>query len=185
MRKIMTFALVLCLIFSLSACGGTEDTLHAKFNALYLTDFPQEYMDSPADFAEQIGGFGLEDFASTFADTAAFRCYNAELAVSNSNAFAVNMLGVAMDSKNNGKNGVYFCTYDGGVTIGMPANFDGAQTVFYTVIAEKSLSMEEVLQELGKMDIRCLYVDADTGIESLSEVTEKDPLKEIPITYSK
>lgn len=184
MRKLFAFSLALCLLFALSACGGVPDTLHAQFSALYLTDFPQEYIDTPAEFTEQINGFGLEDFATVFADPSAFRCYNAELTVSNSNDFAVNLLGVKADSKNNGKNGVYFCTYDGGVTVGMPAHFDGAQTIFYTVIAEKSLSMDEVLKQLGQMDIRCLYVRADTGIEDPMEVTDDSLLLESPVTYS-
>lgn len=185
MRKVLAFFLAAALVFSLSACGKTPDTLGARFQALYLTDFPQEYLDAPDDYADEIAGFGLDDFAEAFADPTAFRCYNAEIAVSNANDYAVQILGLKADSKNNGKNGVYFSVYDGGVSLGLPARFDGTQTVYYKVIAEKSLSMDEVLETLGKLGVRCVYVNAETGIEELTEVTDESLLMESPITYSK
>lgn len=185
MRKVLAFVLVLCLVFALSACGKTPDTLGARVQALYLADFPQEYLDAPDEYADEIAGFGLLNFAETFADPSAFRCYNAEIAVSNANDYAVQILGLQLDAGRNGKDGVYFCTYDGGVSIGLPAQFDGAQTVYYKVIADKSLSMDEVSEALGKLGVQCLYVNAETGIEELMEVTDESLLMKSPITYSK
>lgn len=183
-KNILALVLVSCLFILTAGCGQkVPDTLNAHFNVLYLADFPQEYLDAPEENAEQIEAFGLSDFAATFADPAAFKTYNVEISVSNANDYPVSMLGLKVDETKIGKDGVYFSPYEGNVTMGMPAHFTGSQTIYCKVIADKALSMEDVLKTLGKMNIRCVYVDSATGVEDLVEANEED-LMESPITYA-
>ena len=172
MKKTAALFLALLLTVSLAACGGRSvdaDALHARFAVLYRADFPQEYLDAPEENAAVIEAFGVEDFASTFADTSKFHCYNAEIQVQNGNDFSVSLLGLHVEPKDVGKGGVYINMLGDGVSVGMPANFTGDNAVYYQVLADASLSDEQVLQALADMQVKIRYVDASTGVETPEE----------------
>ena len=173
MKRCVALLLALCLVCSLAACGSkADDTLHARYAVLYRTDFLQDYLDDPEANAEQIASFGADDFAGTFADPDAFHCYNAEIAVGNDNDFAVSLLAVHVEPKNVGKGGVYLSTLGDGVTVGLPAHFSGDNAMYYQVIADASLSDEEVLQALSAQNAVIQYVDSVSGADTLEEAAE-------------
>ena len=156
-QKCLSALLALCLLFSLAACGKAPDMLGARFNVLYRTEFPPEYAEGDEPYC----------------DPEHYACYNAEITISNNNDFAVNVLHA--ETRKPSDNVFLFITDEG--TIGLPAQFTGEQTVYYQVLADNTLSMDEVLEALGKMDVRLQYVDASTGIEDLSEVKEEQLLE--------
>ena len=180
-KTLTALLLALCMTIGLAACGGAKqtDALHPRFSTLYSTDFPQEFLDDPETYQADIQGFGVDDFAATFADPDAFRCFNAEILLSNSNDFAVNILTLKVDKKNVGRNGVYIGTFGDGVTVGLPANYTDDNAVYYMVIADASLTDEQVLQALEDMRIAVVYVDAATGAETLEEANEADLMESV------
>lgn len=178
--------LALCLLCGLCACGGKEkDTINARFSALYLSEFPTEYLEDPETYADQIDGFHLENFAQTFADYNAFKTYNVEIVMSNGNDYAVNVLDVQIEDRSEGKNGVYFSTWDDGAAVGIPANFTGEQTVYYQVVADGALSMDDVLKTLGEMHITVVYADAAIDTEDMELDLNNADLQQSVIRYGK
>lgn len=179
-RKWIALVLALCVIAGLYACGKKQaDGLRPRFSTLYSADFPQEFLDDPQKYQKEIDGFGVEDFAATFADPSAFRCFNAEILLSNDNDFAVNILTLKVNAKNVGKNGVYIGTFGDGTTVGLPAHYDRDNAVYYKVIADASLTDEQVLQALEDMHVKVVYVDAATGAESMEEANEADLMESV------
>ena len=172
-KRCTTILLSLALMVSLASCGKTgSDTLHARYAVLYRTDFLQDFLSDPEANAEQIAAFGVDDFTAVFADPDAFHCYNAEIAVGNDNDFGVSLLALHVDPKNVGKGGVYLSTLGDGVTVGLPAHFSGDNAMYYQVIADASLSDEEVLQALSAQKAVMQYVDSASGADTLEEATE-------------
>lgn len=158
-------ALFLCVALTLAfaACGGktaqtADDSLQARFAALYETDALSEIMEDPEAHADEIAAYGLDDFAQTFADTDAFRSYTVEISVQNTNAFAVELLNVQMETQQQGKNGVYFSALSKTAAIGLPAQYTGDEAMYYYVIANALLSKDDVLRTLGEMGISCVYM---------------------------
>ena len=174
-KKTAALLLGLCMAAGLFACGAKReqnDGLHPRFSTLYATDFPQEFLDDPETYAPDIAGFGVSDFAGTFVDPQSFRCYNAEILLTNENDFAVNILSLKVEPKNVGKNGVYISMFGDGVTVGLPANFSKDNAVYYMVIADANLTTDEVLQTLEDMQVKVLFVDAATGVETAEEADD-------------
>ena len=187
LKRSLSFALALCLLFALAACGGkADDTLHARYAVLYRTDFLQDYLADPEGNKADIASFGVEDFAGTFADTEAFHCYNAELTVGNGNDFAVSLLELHVDAKNVGKGGVWLGTIGDGVTVGLPAHFSGDNAMYYQVIADASLSDEEVLEALSDQNAVIRYVDSICGADTIEEAAEANAqILESIVSYGK
>lgn len=186
MKRAFAFIFAVCLLLSASACGAkpASDDLHVRFDVLYPTEYLTEFLSAPEGYAEQMEAFGVESFEETFKDTKNFKSYNVEVSASNDTDSAVTLLALKQNPKKNGKDGVWFSTFGDDTTYGMPAHFTGKQTMYYAVIADASLSMEEVLEILGNMGIRCIYTNAGSGDETLEEVPEENRLEGV-VLYQK
>lgn len=188
MQRFFAAALAVCLLCALCACGGKEDALNARFNKLYLTEFPTEYLEDNQMYADEIAGFHVEDFNGTFHEFQKFKTYTVEINITNGNSYAVDVFDVQIPQKSVGKNGVYFSTAGDGATLGIPANNTSEQTVYYMVVADADLSEEEVLQTLGNMKITCVFADASAGIDMSDPDLDSATLKELQqsvIRYTK
>ena len=131
LQKWIAALLAVCMLLSFASCGKKPDTLQARFAALYETDTLSDYLADPQMYADQISGYGLDDFAGTFTDPELFRCYSVEITVRNTNEYAIEMLNLQMNADKQGKNGVWFSLYADGSTIGMPADFTGDEYIYY------------------------------------------------------
>ncbi len=187
-QKVVSAALAFCLVCALCACGGKSGGLNARFNKLYLTEFPTEYLEDNEMYADEIESFHLEDFNGTFHEFQKFKTYSVEISITNGNDYAVDVFDIQMPQKSVGKNGVYFSTLDDGATLGIPANSASEQTVYYMVVANADLSEDEVLQTLGKMHITCLFADASAGIDMSDpnmDPADLQALQQSEIRYTK
>ena len=185
MQRTLAAALAVCLLCVLCACGGGKDALDARFVTLYKSEFPTEYLEDNETYASEIAGFHLKDFNGTFHEFQSFKTYSVEITIANDFDYAVDVFGLQIPEKNVGKNGVYFSTYDDGATIGVPGSRSGEQTVYYLVVAEASLSEEEVMETLGEMQISCIYADAAEAIDMYDPEADLSGLRQSVIRYSK
>lgn len=160
-RNGVALLLAAVLALTLAACGKqkqADDTLKARFAALIETDAIEQMLADPAQYADEIAAYGLDDFAATFAKPDAFRSYTVEISVQNTNDFAVQVLNVQMDTAKQGANGVWFSALSESAATGLPAQYTGDEALYYYAIADAALSKADVLQRLGEMGISCVYV---------------------------
>ncbi len=159
MRNGVALLLAAALALMLAACGkSTNDSLHARFSALYESDALQQMLDDPDGHAAEIAAYGVEDFAATFANADAFRSYTVEIRVQNTNGFSVQLTNVQAQTEKQGKNGVWFSALDEAAMVGLPADYSGDETLYCYAIADASLSKEDVLRTLGEMGVSCVYM---------------------------
>ena len=174
--RVASLFLAAALLLALAACGGkagkSNNALQARFTALYESDALADMLAQPDQYAEDIAAYALEDFAGTFADADGFRSYTVEIGLKNANDFDVQILNVQMDAKNQGKDGVWFSTLNEAGTIGLPAQYDGDEAMYYYAIADAALSKEDVLRTLGGMGITCVYMQ---GSEAPDLDAQPDP----------
>ena len=173
-KKGAALLLALLIVCSFAACGTKQDkdALHARYAVLYRTDFLKDDLADPEANAAQIASFGVDDFASVFADPDAFHCYNAEISVANGNDFAVSLLDLYVEEKNVGKDGVYIGMLGDGVTVGLPAHFSGDNAMYYQVIAPASMTDEEVLEALSAQKAVIRYADSIYDADSIEEARD-------------
>ena len=176
LRKGVALLLAAALMLTFAACGKkqADDTLHARFAALYETDALAEMLEDPAQAAAQIEGYGLDDFAKTFAKTDAFRSYTVEISVQNTNDFAVQLLNLQMDAQKQGANGVWFSTLSEAMPMGLPAQYTGDEAMYYYAIADATLSKEDVLHRLGEMGISCVYMKGSEAPDMDADLDQAD-----------
>lgn len=171
-RNGVALLLAVTLALTAAACGKQAgDSLKARFSVLFENDTLEQIMEDPASHQDEIAGFGLDDFAGTFAEVDAYRSYTVEISVQNDNDYDVELLNLQMDTKKQGTNNVWFAAMAESMPVGLPAKYTGDEALYYTVIASALLSKEEILRTLGEMGISCVYMkgseapDMDAGID--------------------
>ena len=174
-KRCAALLLAVLLVLTAAACGGKtnneNDSLKLRFTALYESDVLSDMVRDPAQYAGEIASYGVDDLASAFQKTDAFRTYNAEVKLQNDNDFDVQILNLQCETGKQGKDGVWFSPMND-VQMGFPAHYAGDEALYYHVIADASLSKEDVLQRLGEMGISCVYMK---GSEAPDEDAQIDP----------
>ena len=173
-KKYIALLLAVTLALALAACGGNSGkeapALKARFTSLIETDAIEEIMADPAQHADEIAAYGLDDFAKTFAQVDTFRSYTVEISLQNESDSAVQVMSVQMETENQGKDGVWFAAGNESAAIGLPAHYTGDEALYYYVIATAALSRDDVLRKLGEMGISCVYLEGNEAPDMNAQI---------------